>query len=557
MNICKGISGTDGIVKGEIYYFQKKENDNCYISFDEALCNAKEKIKIIYSKTKNSLDENEAQIFQAYIMLLEDKTFIAPILDAIKTGSDPVDAIITHTDNMRRLFEKHKSEYLRSRADDIKYVGNLLIDSLKGNEYNYDLPEGKKVILAADELSPADTVQFDKNSILGFAIAKGGATSHTVILAKSMGIPAVVGIDELDSNFHNKYGILDASKGLIITEPDKATIIEYDMKIKKQFELNEVIDKFSEIKPKTKDDQRIYLYANIGSEKDVTCEDLNNIDGIGLFRTEFLYSELSEKPSIESQISSYKTVIDKISPDEVTIRTIDIGGDKQLKYMNMPEEENPFLGCRGLRLCFINNEIFKEQIEAILTASQYKKIKILLPMVTTLEELLYAKDLIYEIKAKVNANSNILIGIMIETPASAINAEILAKHCDFFSIGTNDLTQYITASDRGNEAVSNLYTPLNPAVLKLINYVIKAAENNHIDISMCGDMASDFNLTALLLGLGLKKFSVPLPLVNKMKYTISKIDLNSAKELASVILATEKIDKIIELISNYNNAKNI
>ena len=266
LKIYKGISGTDGIVKGEFYYFEKNENVNCSITFDDALEKSKEKIKSLYEKAKKSLDKKEAQIFEAYNMILEDKNFILPIVNDINAGVETEEAIMNLVHKMVSIFENHKSEYMRARADDIKYIGKLLLDSLKGIEYNYELPDNRKVILVAEELSPTDTVQFDKEKILGFVIEKGGATSHTVILAKSMGIPAVVGVSDINNQINGKFGILDCEDSIIVVEPDDKTIAEYDGKIERQFRFKEEIKKLSDLKSYTKDGSRVYLYGNIGND---------------------------------------------------------------------------------------------------------------------------------------------------------------------------------------------------------------------------------------------------------------------------------------------------
>jgi len=554
LKIYSGIPGAPGISEGIVFYLNKNSNSTVKIGINEAVEKAKNIICELIVKAKEKTGDENAKIFEAYKMLLEDNAYILPIIESINEGVSPDKAVINHTESTAAIFEKHKSEYMKQRADDVRYIGNLLIDCLKENETDFTFPENKKIILVSEELTPADTIQMDKRNIVGFVTAKGGATSHTVILAKSLGIPAVVGVIGINSSVNDTIAIIDATKGKLIVEPDGETIIHYNKLTEKDQEIKVKLESISNAPAKTSDGERIYIYGNIGGINDITTDNVKTIDGIGLFRSEFLYSSSRTKPLPEVQVLSYKSVLDIMNPKPVTIRTLDIGGDKKLDYMNMPFEENPFLGNRGIRLCLMNKEIFKEQLKSIMISASGKGVKILLPMITEAEEIETAKSIINEVKETVpeECRNNISVGIMIETPASAINAENLAKHCDFFSIGTNDLIQYVTAADRGNDYVSKLYTPYNPAVLKLIYHVIKSADENNIDISMCGDMASDESVTALLLGLGLRKFSVPLPLVSKIKYQISKINLNESKELADNVLKLGKKSEIKKLIDKFN-----
>ena len=559
MKIYKGISGAEGISIGTIYYFSKIKNNEGNLTVGEAIVKAKEKLRKLYTIAKDKLGNDNAKIFEAYDMLLNDQAYISPIIDAEKIGVAPCEAIINQSNKLISLFENHKSEYMRQRSDDIKYVGDLLIDCINGNDDIFDIPENDKIILVAEELTPADTLQMDKTNIVGFATLRGGSTSHTVILAKSLGIPAIVGIKDLNKNLNGKNAIMDAEKGELIINPEEKIINHYKNKLMEEKRKRDIINSFNNTVAKTSDGVRIYVLGNIGNIEDVKNNTLDNIDGVGLFRSEFLFSSTNIKPTIEEQIISYSTVIDVLHPKSVTIRTMDIGGDKKIDYLDMPEEDNPFLGNRGIRMCLLNKEIFKEQLKAIIISASGKSVKILLPMITTVEEIEIAKKIIKEVQSELTVpySKKVSVGMMIETPSSAINISSFVKYCDFFSIGTNDLIQYITASDRGNEFVSNLYSPYNPAVIKVIFNVIKVASENDKEISMCGDLAATTDMTALLLGLGLKKFSVPIPMVNMLKYTISKINLKEAEKMAKKILNTEREGEIKAIIEKFNAELNI
>lgn len=554
MKILNGIAGAPGVVFGEVLYFNKKIGCSKKVGIDEAVEKSLEKVRKMYAKALSDLGEDKAKIFSAYEMLLEDEMFIGPIKELIEAGSVPEDAVTEVSESMSAILLKKESEYLRQRADDIRNVGNMIKETLCGADSDFVFPDGNdKYIIAAQELTPVDTMLFDHSRLLGFVTKEGGATSHTVILAKSIGIPAVVGVSDLDEKTDLKKAYLDGYSGTFIVEPDEDTKKIYDKKVSEEQEFIKSLETIKQNDAYTKDGERIKVAINIGKPSDLNGIENQKFDGVGLFRSEFLYSSSKEKPSVNQQYEAYKKVIDSVYPENVTIRTLDVGGDKQIKYFNVPKEENPFLGNRGIRLCLSNENIFMEQLKALLMAGADKKLKIMLPMVTRIEEITRTRELMEKAKNElelegVAVSEDMELGIMIETPASAIMSEVFAKHCDFFSIGTNDLVQYIMSADRGNSAVENVYNPYNPAVLRMLNKVINDGAKAGIEVSVCGDLAANTDFTEVLLGMGLKKFSVPLPMINRIKKKISDINLSSAQKLVKQVLSAEDENEVIKII---------
>lgn len=557
MKILKGIAAAQGLVFGKIIYFEKNIENTSKMSIDEAAEKALEKVRFLHKKTLDSLGAEKAKIFSAYEMLLSDKMLITPIKAAIEGGEDEKKAIESVAKTMSDKLSSSKNEYMRQRAEDIRYIGSLLCDVISGAEDGFEFPsDGEKYIVAAHELTPVDTMMFDKDRIAGFITEKGGATSHVVILAKSLGIPAVVGAGGIDGikNFNGEDAYLDGYGGRLIITPDGDASEEYARKLDEERKFSAELEKIKSKSAETEDGERISVCVNIGKPSDLKGYEDEKLDGVGLFRSEFLYSSKSSNPTFDEQVRAYREAIEKASPNSVTIRTLDIGGDKKLDYLDMKDEENPFLGNRGIRLCLKNREIFAEQLKAILVAAKGYTAKIMLPMITSISEIKAAKEVLEIVKKeldgeKIEYAEKILLGIMIETPASAIMADAFAKHCDFFSVGTNDLVQYITASDRGNADVEYLYNPCHPAVIKMLANVIKAGEKRGIEVSVCGDLASNTEFTKLLIGLGLKKFSVPLPVAGRIKHKISHIDSGSARATAKKALDAENEDEIKNIIS--------
>lgn len=561
MKLLKGIAGAPGIVSARILYFEKGRKQAHDLSIDEAQEKALEKVRKLQKKALSELGEEKAKIFSAYEMLLEDPMLIDPIKEAVGAGEDKKAATERVTGEKAAVLAAKNNEYMRQRADDIRYIGALLCDVIDGADEEFSFPEGdEKYIIAARELTPVDTMLFDTKRLAGFITELGGAASHTVILAKSLGIPAVVGADGADRELDMEEGFLDGYEGVLAAAPDDDVRREFEGKIREEAAFNQKLLEIRSAKAHTKDGEKIAVAINIGKPSDMSGAKEENIDGVGLFRTEFLYSSSKKKPSFEEQTKAYKAVIEKALPESVTIRTLDVGGDKKLEYLDLKPEENPFLGNRGIRLCLNNPGIFEEQIRAILIAGAGKSVKFMLPMVTCLDEVKKSKELISKVSRELEEENiefcrNVLVGIMIETPAAAIMADVFAKHVDFFSIGTNDLVQYIMAADRGNAEIENLYNPYHPAVMRSIANVIESGRKAGIEVSVCGDLAANTAFTEVLLGFGLKKFSVPLPMVSRIKYKIGNIDTKAAQSLAKKVLAADDETEIKRILKERGEEK--
>lgn len=555
MKQLAGISGSPGIAKGRVVFYQKQENSGQQKDLNAAREACQVMVRAMYAKALKEVGKEEAKIFSAYEMLLQDEVFFKPMQERIAQGEDPVQAVKEEAEKMSRVLASKKSEYMRQRADDIRYIGELLIHVMKGVDTTFRLPEGEDLlIIAARELTPIDTMQLDTSRLGGLVTELGGVTSHTVILAKSLGIPAVVGISDIETHAaHASYGLLNGDTGEWILDPDAPTLALYEEKLKEQQILQERIRQLHHREARTQDQTRISVCVNIGAPEDLKVVEQVQYDGVGLFRSEFLYLSKSQKPSLQIQQKAYQQAIDTAYPNIVTIRTLDVGGDKEIPYLQMPKEENPFLGNRGIRLCLGHEALFKEQLTAILTAAAGRPVKIMLPMVTSIREIQKTREWIGEVGGELEEQGipytkDAKLGIMIETPASAILADTFAKHCDFFSIGTNDLTQYILSADRGNSRIQDLYDPFHPAVLTMIAKVIQAGADRGIAVSICGDLAADTRFTKFLLGAGLRVFSVPAPLVGKLKMVIGEISIQEAMQLTKKALAAETAEEIKQIL---------
>ncbi len=555
MKVFRGIAGAPGFAFGKLIHFEKTYEERSGIGIDEAADAALERVRALYDKTAAELGEEHAKIFSAYEMLLGDPVLLGQIRAMIEGGAAAADAVRTVTGEMADKLASKNNEYMRQRAEDIRYIGGLLIDALHGADTEFAFPsDGEKYIVAAHELTPVDTMMLDRSRLAGFICETGGATSHVIILAKSLGIPAVVGADGLCGASDGESAFIDGYAGELTVSPSEEKSAELERKLAEERNLHGRLEELKGKEARTADGERIAVCINIGKPSDMDGAEHEMIDGVGLFRSEFLYSSAKKKPTPDEQIRAYRTVIEKAQPNTVTVRTLDIGGDKQLDYLEMKHEDNPFLGNRGIRLCLSNPKLFEEQLRAILIAGAGCEVKIMLPMVCSIGEIKRASELIDGVKAELEAEGtefcrSAKLGIMIETPASAIMAETFAKHCDFFSIGTNDLVQYIMAADRGNAAVEELYNPYHPSVMRMLKNVIKAGHDAGIEVSVCGDMAANTVFTKVLLGMGLKKFSVPLPMVGRLKDRIGKITLADAEKLAEAVLTAEDENEIKNILA--------
>ncbi len=554
-----GIAASPGIEIGdavilaeENLVYDKKNITNIKLEKDrlnKALEDSKQQLLKLKKKVAKDLGEKEADIFTAHIMLLEDPEFIPEIETRIEQEQINAEAAVDKTVNkFQKLLKNLTNDYLKERASDIKDVGNRILRNLLDDDAKAK-KLSKDTILLAKELTPSDTAQIDTNKVLAFVTAKGGMNSHSAIMARSFEIPAVLGVEDIVETIGaNSRLIVDGQEGKVIINPSEAELEKYQKK-KQEFEARkEKLAKINNLAAETKDGHRVELAANIAAPDDINKALDNGAEAVGLYRSEFIYMDRESLPSEKEQFEVYKQAVEMID-GPVVIRTLDIGGDKEIPYLNLPKEMNPFLGYRAIRFCLDRVDIFKTQLRAILRASNFGAVKIMYPMISALEELREAKEILTEVKDELKQEGvcfkqDIEEGIMIEVPAAAMIAESLAKETDFFSIGTNDLIQYTTATDRMNEKISHLYQPFHPAVLRLIDKVVKAAHKEDNWVGMCGEMAGDKRLTHFLLGIGLDEFSMSSIAIPEVKNQIRKTTLQEAKVTAQKVLKLSTAQEI-------------
>lgn len=518
-------------------------------------------VEQLYQLTKENIGEKEADIFDVHKMMLQDEEFIGNVIEKIREKKINAEwALKEVIDNYISVLENVDDEYLKERVLDLKDVSKRLLKVLLGlNNRDLSILDDRYIVVAED-LTPSDTAQMDKDKILGFITETGGKTSHTAIMARTLEIPAVVGVKNVTKILSNgDFVIIDGDSGIIIINPSEKEIELYRMKKENYQHLKDSLVGLIGEKTITKDGISIEIAGNIGSSRNVLKVIENDGEGIGLFRTEFLYMNRDEFPTEVEQFEAYKNVAVKMNRKPVIIRTLDIGGDKGLKYLELPQEVNPFLGYRAIRLSLDNKDIFKVQLRAILRASAYGNIKIMFPMISNLNELRQAKSVVEEVKTelkseKVDFNENIQIGIMVEIPSVCIQSDLFAKEVDFFSIGTNDLVQYALAVDRGNENVSYLYSPYNPAILRLIKMTIDNGHKEGIRVGMCGEAAGDSKLIPILIGMGLDEFSMSSAFVLKARWIIrntSKKEMENAVQTVLNMSTAEEVEKYLDENMNF------
>ena len=561
-----GIAVSPGIAIGKIYLFEKKEIEinKCpcknpeeeKAKLIEARNKTKEQLQKIRDTTAKKVSEEKAAIFDAHITLLEDEDLLQEVNDIITDEKVSADyALSKGIEVYRQILSDVQDEYLRERAGDLADIADRWIRNILGETIVElsDIP--KNSIIIARDLTPSDTANLNLENTLGFITEIGGRTSHTSIMARSLEIPAVVGIGSIIKDIKDIKTkkdltiILNGNTGGVIIEPSEKSIEECE-KLKIEFDKNRALLKeFAHRDAVSKDGTKIRVYANIGSPADLGGALKNGADGIGLYRTEFLFMENTDFPTEEEQFKAYKEVVEAMSGHTVTIRTMDIGGDKHLPYLDMPTEENPALGWRALRICLDRQSIIKTQFRALLRASAFGKVKIMLPMIVSLEELRKAKAIFNDcklelMKENVAFNEALELGIMIETPSVVFKSESFARESDFFSIGTNDLTQYTLAADRGNEKIASICDPYNPSVLIAIKMAIDGAHSSGIIISMCGELAGDLLAVPLLFGLGLDVFSMSAISIPEVKKMIISLDKPECAMLAKRVLSLSTSEEV-------------
>jgi len=525
---------------------------------------AVEQLNSIHQRALKSLGEEKAAIFEGHLMILEDEELEEEIIDYLR--SNKVNASVAASkiiDQQVEMLSEIDDEYLKERAGDIRDIGNRLIKNILGMHI-VDLGDiTEESILVAYDLTPSETAQLNLEKVLGFITDIGGRTSHTSIMARSLELPAIVGTNDVTARVNTgDYLILDAVNNRVYVNPTQAEIDELKTLEAKLAEEKAELAKLKDLPAVTLDGHKVDVVANIGTIRDCEGAHRNGAEGVGLYRTEFLFMDRDQLPSEEEQFIAYKEVVEAMEGRLVVLRTMDIGGDKELPYLNLPKEMNPFLGWRAVRIALDRREILHAQLRAVLRASAFGKLAVMFPMIISVEEIRELKSVLETLKAELRAegkafDENIQVGVMVETPSAAVNAKFLAKEVDFFSIGTNDLTQYTLAVDRGNELISHLYNPMSPSVLGLIKQVIDASHAEGKWTGMCGELAGDERATLLLLGMGLDEFSMSAISVPHIKKLVRHVSYQEAKALADEALQKPTAAEIEQLIQAFLAEKSL
>jgi phosphotransferase system enzyme I (PtsI) len=563
--IFRGIPVSSGVCRGKILVVGKTKrtilrrrltDGQCaeeVTRLERALVETRHQLQDVQRKVSEAMGAQEGSIFDAHLLVLEDRTLIDEVIRAIQ--EDKVNsefAFHSVAERYASTLAAIEDDYLRERATDMRDVTTRVLSNLLGEEVEVDLKNLKEpCIMISHDLTPSNTAQLDKRNVLGFATEVGSKTSHTAIMARSLRIPAVVGIKGISTQLENgQYVLLDGFNGLVILNPTEQTLFEYGEIVSHQDTLQQKLRDVLNKPAVTLDGHRVLLSCNIEQAADTQEVRGSGAEGVGLFRTEYLFLNRECPPGEEQQYQAYHQAAAALKPQPLVIRTLDLGGDKLLAHLQMPTEMNPFLGWRAIRFCLQETDIFRAQLRAILRASAEGNVKMMFPMISGLQELAQAIGLVDECKTQLRAekiafDENIEIGAMIETPSAVIVAESLAKRLRFFSIGTNDLIQYSLAVDRMNEKIAHLYEPTHPAIVHLIKATVDAGHKHNVPVSVCGEMASDPILAPLLLGLGVDELSAAPPLVAPLKFLIRRLKISEARELAEFALNCESAVEIL------------
>ena len=539
MLVCQGKGVCDGIAIGKIKILKKSESNikKIHISdiekevtrFHNARDNAKKQLRQLCAKAESELGEESAAIFEIHSMMIEDSDYIESIENIIKAQEINAEyAVLKTGENFFEMFSSMDDDYMKSRSIDVKDISDRIIKNLLNTDNDENKLYDKSIILAED-LVPSETVRIDKDKVLSFVTISGSSNSHTAILARTLSIPSIVSCNiNLDSKFDGKTAIVDGFTGEIYIDPDSVTVEKMKTKMKETDLQREQLNTLKGKENITVDGKKVKLYANIGNIRDIASVLTNDGNGIGLFRSEFIYLERNKFPTEEEQFCIYKKAAETMGRNKIIIRTLDIGSDKKADYFNLKKEENSAMGYRAIRICLKEPEIFRTQLRAIYRASIYGNISVMYPMITSIEEVKKIKDIAKEVRNELENEGvkigNVEQGIMIETPAAVLISDELAKEVDFFSIGTNDLTQYTLAIDRQNEKLDDFYNPYHKSVLKMIKMVIDNAHKNNIWAGICGELGADINITELLLAFGIDEISVSSSAILKVRKKIRETD---------------------------------
>lgn len=569
--VFRGVAASEGVCEGKIVVLQKPDDHVPHRSispdeisdeirrFEEALARTRQDIKEVQEKVSSAMDASEAGIFDAHLLVLEDPSLIDEAIRVLKKDTVNIEQAF------HRALEKYTATlaavddaYLRERVSDMRDVGARVLDNLTGrNNDDFLDPVTEPAIVVCHEMPPSATARLAEKEVLGIVMDVGGATSHTAIMARSLGIPAVSGLGDISQRIATgDYALLDGYTGVVTVDPSEQTQFEYGVLIRRKQDLAEKLAELRDKPATTLDGKRITLSANIEHPSDAALVKEYGGEGVGLFRTEYLFIHRDTLPGEDEQYEAYSRVARELKPNPVIIRTLDLGGDKFLSHLRVPEEMNPFLGWRAIRFCLEEQDIFRAQLRAILRASVHGDVRMMYPMISGVGEMDQANALVEECKAELKSegrdfNPDLEIGAMIEIPSAVMVADGLAKRAKFFSIGTNDLIQYSLAVDRMNEKIAHLYRPTHPAILTFIRMTIEASIRAGAWTGVCGEMAHEPTLAVLLLGLGAEELSVAAPSIPKIKYLIRNLDLQKAKDLAAQALQCESAAEILEKATEF------
>lgn len=570
--MLKGIAASDGIAAAKAYMLVQPDLSFSETKIDDpeaeiarlndAVAASKKELEVIKTKAAENLGDEEAQVFEAHLTILSDPEMLGQISDKIKNDKVNAEAAVKSvTDMFIQMFEgMNDNAYMQERAGDVRDVTKRLMSHLLGVTLPSPALINEEVVIVAHDLTPSDTAQLYRKYVKGFITDIGGRTSHSAIMSRTLEIPAIVGSGSATDDIKaDQTVIIDGINGDALVDPSDAELKEYQQKADDFAAQKAEWAQLKNEQSVTADGKQVTLGANIGTPKDVEGATDNGAEAVGLFRSEFLYMDASELPSEDDQFEAYKQAVEGMNGKQVVVRTMDIGGDKKLPYLPLPEEQNPFLGYRAIRISLDRQDIFRTQLRALLRASAYGRLAVMFPMIATVKEFKDAKAVFEEEKAKlvadgVKVSDDIEVGMMMEIPAAAMIADKLAKYADFFSIGTNDLIQYSMAADRGNEHVSYLYQPYNPSLLRLIKNIIDASHKEGKWTGMCGEMAGDQVAVPLLAGLGLDEYSMSATSILKTRSLLKKLDTNKMKELADkAVTECETTEEVVDLVHKYTD----
>ncbi|QYG88387.1 phosphoenolpyruvate--protein phosphotransferase [Bacillus atrophaeus] len=571
MQELKGIGASAGIAIAKAYRLEEPDltvekknisDSEAEVSrFEDAITRSKDELEKIKEHALKELGQDKADIFSAHLLVLSDPELLNPIKEKISSESVNAEFALKETASMFvSIFESMDNEYMKERAADIRDVTKRVTGHLLGVEIPNPSLISEEVIIVAEDLTPSDTAQLNREFVKGFTTDIGGRTSHSAIMARSLEIPAVVGTKTATGTIQNGVTVIvDGINGDVIIDPSADTVKKYEEKHSAYMAQKAEWAKLVNEPTVSKDGHHVELAANIGTPDDVKGVLENGGEAVGLYRTEFLYMGREQLPTEDEQFDAYKAVLERMEGKSVVVRTLDIGGDKELPYLELPKEMNPFLGYRAIRLCLDEQEIFRTQLRALLRASTYGNLKIMFPMIATVNEFREAKAILLEEKEKLVqagqvVSEDIEVGMMVEIPSTAVIADQFAKEVDFFSIGTNDLIQYTMAADRMNERVAYLYQPYNPAILRLITLVIEAAHKEGKWVGMCGEMAGDEIAIPILLGLGLDEFSMSATSILPARTQISKLSKKEAESFKEKILSMSTTEEVVAFVKETFNS---